>query len=252
MGSSIRRSAALLLLALPSAVGAQGANRTVRLVGEVVDSVSGRPVSGVLLEVRGLGVVTLTDSVGHFAVEVPMQDGYRVTVQQLGYRPRLLILPATVTTRPLVLTMSPDPLVLRGLDIVVAEQGVHRVLREQETRRRGYAGSVRLIHRERLARSAAASARDELMSHMPNAVECNVGGRGSLCLAGLRRRAIKVCIDGVRALGGAADLRMYNPSELYSVEIYNRGSLVLVYTNRYMERAMTHRVFVQPFPERVC
>ncbi len=240
------------LLASPWAVGAQASEATRQLVGQVVDSMSRRPIPGARVEAIDLGHATVTDSAGRFVLTVPAQDPFRIQLEQLGFRTRIVNVAGASPEPPWVLTMTPDPRIIQGLDIVVAEQGLRRVVREQERRQRAYTGSVLVIPRERLARSAAASTRDELKSYIPGARDCGIDAIGNLCVGSRRERPIKVCIDDVRAAGGAADLRAYDPHEVYSVEVYDRGSLVLVYTIRDMERAMTHSVWTQPFPGLVC
>ncbi len=221
----------------------------ISLVGYLVDFQSGRPISGALATADELDRATTTDARGYFRLRVP--DGGRVELrfEQLGYRTTSAVLASASARDTLSVAMSPDPIALQGVEVSVAQQGLQSARAKLETRRRAYVGSVVLLDRARLARSAAASARDDVQAAVPALRPCNVDAVGNLCIG---RRPPRVCIDGVRALGGPADLRAYSSDEIDSIELYNRGSLIVVYTRSYMARAMLRTLPINPIPELEC
>jgi hypothetical protein len=242
----------LLLLFSPDASVAQDSTRvTVR--GRVVDAEIGAPLVGARVLLEGIGGGVLTDESGLFGLTIPSLPRFWLRVNQLGYREKVVAFSGDQTDEVLTIELEVDPVVLEGLDVVVARQGLQVVLERMERRRRGYAGSVRTIPPERFLSSAAAHSFDLIRNSLPTSVPCRTADGEDLCV---RRRGqeyvAKVCIDDVRAWGGAGELFHLDPDELFSVEIYDWGRLILVYTRRYMERAMTRRTYVPRSPASVC
>ena len=234
-------------------LSAQVVPEHLRLVGIVVDFDTADPVEGVLVVAAATSAVATPDSLGTFALVLPRDSAVTLEFRQLGYRTTSTTVRSPVGQDTTVFTIAPDPIVLEGLEVSVARQGLRSVLDRLDSRRRSFAGRVLLIDRERLARSAAPSAREVVQAAVPGARPCNVDAVGNLCFGrGSRARPPRVCIDGVRALGGAADLRAYDLDEFHSIEIYSRGRLIVAYTNAYLARALARPLAVQPFPELEC
>jgi hypothetical protein len=64
---------------------------------------------------------------------------------------------------------------------------------------------------------------------------------------------VRVCIDDVRALDGFRQLRTYRSDELYRVDLFDGGKIILVYTKLFMERAAAQGPLpVSPTPELAC
>lgn len=61
---------------------------------------------------------------------------------------------------------------------------------------------------------------------------------------------MKVCIDGVMAVGGLDQLRTYHPRDLHMVDVSDHGELVHAYTVAFMEHygRRADRVFACPDP----
>lgn len=223
------------------------------VTGSVVDGSSGAPLVGARVFALDEGIGVLTGDSGTFRLALSPLPEVRLRIDQLGYAEKLLIVPDSELAEPLTIRLDVNPLVLEGLDVVVARQGVQVVRERLDRRRRAYVDGVRTIPPERMLSSAAASALDFIRGFLPPTLPCDRGGFEAYCLQRRGRRvSIKVCIDERRPPGGVQDLVAYNPEDLDSVEIYDGGRLILVYTRRFMERAMTRSTWIHPFPELVC
>ena len=222
--------------------------------GRVVDAESGTPLALARVLPEGIEAGVFTDESGLFVLKIPSLPTFWLRVSQLGYREKLVRFSVQETSEILTIELEVDPLVLEGIDVVVARQGLQVVQERMESRRKGYTGSVRTIPRERFLHSAAASSYDLIRGFLPGSFPCKKTADGSEICARRRGKEFvaKICIDDLRAWGGAGALTHLNPEELFSVEIYDLGELILVYTRRYMERAMTRRTFVTRIPQAVC
>lgn len=201
---------------------------TLDLIGQVVDSVTGRAVPGAAVTVSETGRYDITDEEGRFALEVP---GGTVTlmVEQIGYAHLDQSVPATAASGPLLLELTPRPMVLEGLQVMT-----DRLAR----RRLATAMSVQTFRAEELRHSggnlykALRYGRGMIVSRCPRDSDVFDG-----CVY-RRGRVVKsrLYIDDVPADGGLYELSVYSPAEIYAVEVYAGGQVVRVYTRFYMDR----------------
>lgn len=64
-----------------------------------------------------------------------------------------------------------------------------------------------------------------------------VGAASSLCVLSRGRRVQpSVNIDEVPAIGGLDQLALYNPQDLYLLEVYSQGRMIRAYTEDFMGR----------------
>ncbi len=221
--------------------------------GQVLDFQSAEPIGDVLITERTLGLATTSGENGTFAIVLNEPRVLHLLLQRVGYRTTSVTVGTSSHGDLLSISMSPDPVALGGLDVTVARTGVGHLNRLWDRRRRAYGGSVVRLDQAKLARSAAPSVREDVQSVAPDLRPCNRQAVGNLCFGGAGRgRPPRVCIDGVRAAGDAADLGSYDPSDMYSVEVYDRGRLIIAYTHRYIERSIGRVLAVQPSPGLEC
>ena len=234
----------LLLLFAPGLdVAAQDGPRAragsvlVRLRGRVIDEVTRAPLEGAFVAPVGSVTGYMTDSLGLWALEVdPNRAGYPITGEQLGYSVLEVTLGPTAGEEFTTVKMSPNPIAVEGLKVLVDRF---------QRRRRFYYGSVRVVDQTRLLRFAG-SAYDVVRREVPFASVC-IGAPDELC-AVRRGRRIKVdlCIDEVPTYGATSALESYDSSELYLVEVYDRGRQIRVYTRWFVERALRQGRRLQP------
>lgn len=205
--------------------------------GTVVDLDSKAPVPNAMVQFAGSDRLTMTDSLGHFTLQSPPAWEYRLAVMVLGYQPTEFVIPEEDMKRPLVIAIRPDPILLEGLEILV-----DRFTR----RRRSFPGSVQMIDQAVLSRSTGGTAYDALRSRLTSLHACPDGGWDVCVIRRGRRQRATVCIDEVPAFRSLADLDAYLPEDLYLVEIYDRGREVRIYTNWFVEKAMTERRSLRP------
>ena len=253
VATPIELATAALVLCGSSLAAQQGPVR-VRIEGVVVDSATRVPVGSARVMPVGPGHGgVLTDDQGRFSLSLLATDSIRLLVDQIGYRTVRLSLPFAAVSSPIEVALGVDPLAIEGLDVVVGRQGLGLVIERHETRRRSYPGSSYAIPRRRIVESTAFDAGDLLRGFLPATTPCDNAGFRDMCLSRRGRPvAIKICIDDVRAVGGFTQLASYTPQDIYSVEYYDRGRLVLIYTRDFMRRAMSRQVWVSPDPNLAC
>jgi hypothetical protein len=141
-------------------------------------------------------------------------------------------------TQPIQVGLSVEPLELEGITVEAVIESAERNL---ERRRRAYPGTVRVITREHLDRSAGFVS-NAVQSYGAFIVDCvdragrPIPGEARQCvnLRGERSHRPLVCIDGRRALDGIRQLDSYGPESLHSVEVYGGGRMIQAYTHAYL------------------
>ncbi len=100
-----------LLLAAPSAVEGQ-----VRVEGEVLDNVTGLPVSGVVVQFPNLGLAAMTDEMGYFEFEEVSGELQVISTYHFAYQALAAETPI-VSGDVLALNLTPRPLQIRGIPV---------------------------------------------------------------------------------------------------------------------------------------
>lgn len=230
-----------LLAAVPLALPAQEPEPPQPVLrGRVVDATSGTPIAGALVRTVDDRPV-ITDDTGRFTLRPEGPGPWLLRVEQLGYAARSLTLSSRRADAPLRIALEPDPIALEGIQVTVDRL---------ESRRRAYPGSVRTIRAEDVLRSAGTDLLSQLRPKIIGLHRCSL--EGHLCF---RRRGevvlSKVCLDDRRSWDPAYELLSYPPEEIYLVEIYDGGLLVLVYTRAYMANRNATRG-PRPPPRLAC
>lgn len=201
----------------------------VTIRGDVVDADTRAPLQGVLVTAPLAGVSVLTDSAGTFSVGLIRDRSYELVLEDLGYVPaRFTLGPEAETSRTTLLLRS-VPEMLSGL--AVLEDRLR-----QRRRRRG--GHVRLLEHDSLMVSTERNAYSLVERSVPGARMCDRQIENLCILGGTRERAIRICVDDQRPPAGASALASYDPSDLWLVEIYDRGRSVRVYSRWFVTQVV--------------
>jgi hypothetical protein len=229
--------AAALVMA-PGWAHGQAARATVR--GRVVEAATGNPVAGAMVSFPDLRKRAFTDRTGTFSIrDVPVGD-QRLEAAQLGFRMagRTLAVPAADS---LTLRLEPDPLVLEGITAQADRlefRRVHATLASrtydaQQMAVFGHPNPVDFLRSVASMRIAPCNA-GELYG--------GAGGRGDCVSSRGVMERVQVVIDERVERGGIDLLNALPLQAIYRIEVYEGGSLVVVYTKPFMESMLrTHR-----------
>ena len=240
---SVRCLALITALAgFPTGTFAQSPDDSGRPVarGSVIDVHTQMPIPNAMVAFDGSTTMTLTDSLGRFVLRAPPAWEYRLSVAVLGYVPTAFDVGEEELERTLVVALRPDPIALEGLEILVDRF---------ERRRRFRSGPVRTVDQAVLARTSGSTAFDVVRRQVGSLRHCppRLGTAGDVCVMRRGRQEVsRICIDEMQAFRGMEDLETYLPSDLYLIEIYDRGLEIRVYTNWFVEQAMRERRRLRP------
>lgn len=243
-------AAALLALGLAPPLVAQRAT----VSGRVVDAQTGAGLAGAMVEVGPGGRADATDQTGAFELRLRPGREYILVVTRLGYAEQevAISLGPNATAQTIDFALTPEPLVLEGVEVVVDRF---------EARRHTTTMSSFVLNRDRLARFGGGDLPHAVRSAaMIMTTPCASGyppAAGWTRLASFRHEAlgvdncisyrgsivpVSVYIDDRPVFGGFEALQGYSPSDMHHVEVYQRGAMVRVYTLAYVENlARTNR-----------
>jgi len=235
---------AALLLALPAASARAQETKPVRraLAGIVVDSATGKPLTGAVVDLGKREVVT--DSTGRFRFPDVAEGAITLSAWQLGYGDRDLPLTVGAGTEPVRIALAPDPVRLQAITVMADRF---------KSRRNSVPYSVQAYDRKVLLGSGEFNMRDFLEYHGGMmARDCTGGERslstiafgaafpmfasgGGLCVL-VRGRWLEpeVWIDERPAFSD--ELMNYAPAEIFMVEVYGRGRMIRAYTDWWVEK----------------
>ena len=202
-----------------------------RIVGLVIDATTDTPLEGAYVSVPTSDWESLTTDSGRFLLCWIGPGTHIVRVERLGYHTLIDQLEATVAGGPVHLRMTPDPILLEGLEVVTDRF---------EGRRRATPYPVRVYDQEDLASSHYWTAADFVESS-PGVFTTQCGINRCIYRRGRVVRPT-VYLDEFPMIGGWAGLQTLVTSQLYMIEIYGRGSHIRAYTHGFMERAARVRL----------
>lgn len=244
MHASARGLAILAALAL--ALPAEAQQQKVAVTGVVVDSASGAPVAGAHINLGRRGTV-VTDRSGRFDLGKLPTGEQSFVASGLGYDEEIVTVDVAPQMQPLRLTLAANPVELAEIKVQVDRL---------QSRRRAAATSVQVLTAADMASGVGYNTRNLVLQRaMLSIVPCQQGiglslsrpYSSSTCVSSRGGTAQPtVYIDEHPSIAGLDELEMYNPEEIYMVEIYGGGRQVRVYTNWFMELA--GRRHMNPMP----
>ena len=221
----ICRIALLLLIGLFSSLGSYAQEVTVR--GHVKD-VSGEPVIGANVIVKGTTIGTITDFDGNFVLNAPQNSTLEITF--IGYKPV-----EVVTARSITITMEDDAILLD--EAVIIGYGV--VKKSDAT------GSVMAIKPDEMSKGITTSAQDMMMGKLAGVSVVNNGGtpgggatiriRGGSSLSASNDPLIVIdglALDNDGIKGMSNGLAMINPNDIETMTVLKDASSTAIYGSR--------------------
>ena len=225
--------AVILAAALPAVVRAQTAG-TATITGQVLDGTTNQPVADAVVAIVELRRSVKTDSAGSFTLSGLAPGMYRWSVIRLGYVPLDQQMDFSDADH-FRIGIMPRPVVLEGVTAAVTRpaDAFRRRLNSARV-------PVRLLTQEVLAESGATTA-EQIVATRAQLTDCPAAvteASGAVDCVSARGRAqpVQVFIDENPALGGIFQLAAFHPSELYAIELWNGGTEVRAFTNRFIER----------------
>lgn len=192
------------------------------ITGEVIDSVTGKPLTGVTIRVKNGNAGTVSDADGHFKLQI--EEDEVLSVSYLGYQPREIAVNGRTT---ISITLVPAATDLNQL--VVVGYGVQK--------KKDLTGSVSSIDGDNVNRQAVA-----------NPVQTLTGlaaGVQTLQNSGAPGSSLSVIVRGDNSLLGgneplyvvdgfpyAGSLNNLNPNDIKSIEVLKDASATAIYGSR--------------------
>jgi hypothetical protein len=239
--SSAAACAAALALSAASATAQAPRAQTGVVMGQVVESVSRRPIAGVTVRVSTADGPAVTDAHGEFVLRRVEVGTQVAVVGKLGYQAAVQRWEVQPDTLQMLVSLAADTLRLQGITVQVDRL---------ERRLRAAGVSARSFKAEDLdlstSRSAAAFVIDRLGlsptacgslggSGGPNGAFTLAAGGSAGCFW-IRGGPAKMCvvIDEVPSTDGLAELDTYRPQDIYRIDVFAGGRFVEAYTTWFM------------------
>jgi hypothetical protein len=236
--TSLLVAALLVHLGFPAALAAQAEPASARLsiTGQVLDRASREPIAEAIITVQGEGRQAATDENGRFRLEVRAGD-YLVSVKRLGYTELLSPLSFSQTTGRVTFMLDAQAELLEAVTVTYDHL---------ERRRQTSTRSSHVMNRSSVVLAQGHGNLADVIVRSPFFVRAP-GCRVEHC-ALFRGAAVPptVYVDEVLVTGGMSGLGAYSPAEVERIEIYSRGSMVRVYTSRYIESVARRRAHLGP------
>ena len=209
----------------------------VTVSGTVTDASTGVPIAGAAVTLERSRRTVWTDEHGRFTVTKVEPGEESLTVEELGYKDGNLEIAVGEGTAPVDLRLQPDPVLVEGLAVVA---------RRLRTRPEAMYMSMRAFDERELALTNSFSVAEALQNRgaiipMP----CRFGGYNCIYTRGLVVPA-RVWLDDMRLFGGLDELQTIPVTDLYRVEVYERGRFVQIYTKGWALRAARYRSVLSP------
>ena len=199
---------------------------TVTVAGRIIDSSTRAPVRGAVVRHLASNTAAVADSAGMFTLEVEPTGAYVIRVEQLGYEDSQAVLPSTAPIEVTTIAIRPKPLELEGLEVNVVSQF--------ERRRISSARPVTVLDQVKIA-ELGGYGRETLVRAIPLTRLCYLPD-GALCFLGKggSKDRVSICIDELPAYRGVSDLDLLEPADIHSIELFNWGRHVRIYTRVFM------------------
>jgi hypothetical protein len=239
----------LILLACAAWPVPAAAQRSSVAVATVVDSATGQPLAAARVTVDG-GRPVLTDRDGHVLFPHLAPGPHNATARYLGYRDGMRSWTEAGDTVRVRFALVPDPVELQALSVQVDRLEARRVGTGMVSR------TANLVDMQGRVGDAAKFAADYFALHTARCPQpprrSRVAGlvgasdmQPSNCLR-VRGDLVKPCVLMDEApINGMEGLADFQPGDLYRIEVYQGGRMILVYSPGFVQ-SMARRKLVPP------
>lgn len=198
------------------------------VVGQVREKGSERSLEAVEVRIPSYDLVVYSDRDGRFRIRnVPVGE-VEVVVRSLGYSDLRTTIEVAAAT-PVLLELEPAPLRLAAINVAADRL---------DTRRRSSPHSVRFLSGEDLLRPhPRATVADVLSQRLLRIEKCPSDPATTLRCVNYRGQPTlpQVYIDEARVHDGLLELRGLPPQAVHTVEVYQGGRHIRIYTKSFME-----------------
>ena len=242
--SRLRNSLRLVLPALAAlvlhAAGAAAQSASVSLSGQVTDRENGRPLAWATVLLMDLNRRTQADSEGNFAFENVPAGAHYLVVAHLGYADHAATVTAAAEMAPLPVGLARDPITLERLTVQTDRLESRRLRTPEASRVFG------TTHFARFGRPDAVQFLRDMTGMIPT--DCPVPELRHSGCAWVRGspQPVRLVLDERASPGGLFDLRGIPLRDLYRVEVYEGGALVVAYTRHFMEAMLRRNAPLHP------
>jgi hypothetical protein len=218
---------------------ASGQART-QLQGRVLDATNGRPLVLATVEIPALKRVTTTDTEGRFRLDRIPAGEHGMLVRLVGYREHSRPV-TTASEGPIEVRLAEDPVLLTGLTVTA---------NRFEVRMKSVPYAVRVLDKREVAGSGANDA-EEFVVRRAGLISTRCRSIRQVACYLIRGSSVepRVYIDDAHAALGIPMLANIPREEINRVEVLRNGSIIRVYTDRFMEWAARHNY--RPMPLEV-
>lgn len=211
-----------------------------KLIGEVRDHATERPVEGAVVQLAELGRSAVTDRNGYFEFPDLLPGRHTFITSSFGYRtnrehsdvpPNAMV----------VVRLGAIAVELPGLEVTV-ERLLHRI---EARRRSSGGGEVAVFTNRQLARSRS-SGLDGFVRERTARFEIKPNHSDQLCVSvrGGSPQLVQVFLDEVAVPNLV--LQTLRPDEVEMVEVYRRLAMVRIYTKQFLQGAAHSGLAPQP------
>jgi hypothetical protein len=208
-----------------------------QLQGRVLDATSGRPLVLATVEIPALKRVTTTDIEGRFRLDRIPAGEHGMLVRLVGYREHSRPV-STESEAAIEVRLAEDPVLLTGLTVTA---------NRFEVRMKSVPYAVRVLDKREVAGSGANDA-EEFVVRRAGLISTRCRSIRQVACYLIRGSSVepRVYIDDVHAALGIPMLANIPREEINRVEVLRNGSVIRVYTDRFMEWAARHNY--RPLP----
>lgn len=221
--------AAVALAAATIPAAAQEGDVTLR--GHVVDAATGQPLANATVEIESVDRGTITDVQGRFFLTGLRAGTYEVVIGRLGYEERTQSVAVSAGAEALTVRLAADPIRMAAIEVQIDRLERRRLTTTTASRAFDEA-ALRAVRHGTVGRflQDVGGVRPTACSHRELTPSC-VYARGET------QRPV-VVLDEHVAPGGLEALQGFPLENLYRLEVYEGGTMIVGYTRFYVASAI--------------
>ena len=226
-----------IIMALPFLADAEQASAQARIRAQVVDSTTGMPISAARIRLRFTRFFAVSNNDGNF--EIPASEGSILDIDRIGYDSTSVTVPAGLKDR-LVIKMGADAILLNAIEV-----SGNRIL----DRRKAYPRRVKVLEGVNLRKLLNDNLLDAISEHLVPLVPCSSNTAERSCVSvNMNPTQVRLFVDETPYGSSLRELMDMPVEMIYSVEAYDNGRQIRVYTRKFIEYAARTGYIFPPVP----